>query len=181
MSQAYFTTEATADGAIFHVNPVGLIGTAVLVSGIGFLFFVWFASQGGLGTIAADAWAILYSPLALIYWIFAWKRKPFDLVVNRRGVAVGERFFPVEDIREFNIVDPSANAYASSTIVIGGLAGVLHAGVATAGERNAEAMRRVSVSVTMRRKSISKPVTLASGLTYECASALMHDVAYALR
>ena len=94
---------------------------------------------------------------------------------------MGERFFPVEDIREFNIDDPSANAYySSSTVVIGGLAGAMHAGVATAGERNAEAMRRVSVSVTMRRKSISKPVTLAAGLTYECANALMHDVAHAL-
>ena len=180
MSQAYFTTEATSDGTIFHVNPVQLIGTAVFVSGLGLLFCIWFAGLGGLGTLAAAAWTVLYSPLALFFWIIAWMRKPFDLVVNRRGVTVGERFFPVEDIREFNIVDPAANAYASNTLVIGGLAGALHAGVATAGERNAEAMRRVSVSVTMRRKSISKPVTLASGLTYECANALMHDVADAL-
>ena len=84
MSQAYFTAEATADGTIFHVNPVQLTGTAIVVSGMGLLFFVLFADQGGLGNLAAAAWAVLYSPFALFFWIIAWKRKPFDLVVNRR-------------------------------------------------------------------------------------------------
>jgi hypothetical protein len=117
-------------------------------------------------------------------------KKAFEITVNRDGLVLGQEFYPANDIAEFSIVAPNAPMASSHTVALQGTGMLgLSAGLAAAGVQGAMNAGQVigaqiaarSNSLMLRKRSYSKPIPIARGLTSQVALALMNDITEAMR
>jgi hypothetical protein len=192
-SEAVFSTERRANETVFHVQPA-------LAGGRGFFTLasiVWWMFVFGIST----------NPVFLTGMFFLWlftlgaalrgiiletrKRVPVTITANARGLSVRDQFYPKDDIADFSLTTPTGGEVASSTNLSFAGTGVTGAtfalgAAALQGTHNnrvaAQARHNArSFSLTLRKRTHSKPITLVYGLTSQPGEALMNDLIEAMR
>lgn len=204
--QASFTRKDTPEGVVFEVEPAnGSKGLVIFLSLLS-LFMLGNCSMMAAETRSMPGIVIL-APAVLFLWII-WHfavirdrkmRKPVTIVANPSGLNIDGQFYPAADIAELYLKSPDSSApimTSSPTVLVGGTGPVgvglaaasASANVAIAASNAAIGMGQVmgsrqrarSITLNLRRKSVSKPEVVFYGLTAEPGRALLNDLTAAM-
>jgi hypothetical protein len=198
-AEAEFTRAQTGTGVEYKVTPAATstrysITAWLLVIVIAGVLGIQTANTRGLLSLACAAGAVLI--LALGFFRLrddkAARSQQTILTVSKAGLSGGGQAYELNDIAELLLVNPAGQPVGRSGVLMGiggegavaGVAMGAAAGIGAAmaaidGAVAAQAAR--SWSISLLRRSTSKPVLLVSHLTEDPGSALLNDLARTIR
>lgn len=203
MNEAVFTRTDTPDGVRFDITPApSPKGSGALLTVGGGCMGLWVGLvMGGIAAIASFIVAamILGEKLGFFVCVMVgigvviWRVKratrqfrsldptfkPARLVVSPAGITYDGGFLPAEDIAELTVRHPRDTGGYRAPRALRERDGPA-AGAYNAGAQLGTALANRSFALMARRKSVSTPVLLVPGLTWNTGEALLNDVREAM-
>lgn len=200
-SEATFTRQDSAEGAVFSVRPAAKPGGLGCMTTIGYLFF------GGIALIALIVGvqfdlergvpfqmvkfsvgfsAIIWLPGLLIVWSASKgtrdpaQREAVTITVDHKGLRVGGKHFPEAEIRDLVVDIPGRKGGQGFTPLRDGMSSAQQ-GAYNAGAAMAVAQINSSYALMVRTKASNQFEMLAFGLTPDTGRALLRDILDELR